>query len=294
MAETEWFQETLHTDWGQRFRIEKILFEQKTPFFHLVIFENARFGRVMALDGVIQTTERDEYVYHEMLTHVPLFAHGNVKKVLIIGGGDGGILREVLRHPVESVTMVEIDHQVIETSKKYFPNHSAGAFDDKRLNLVIDDGARFMATDSEFYDVVIVDSTDPLGPGELLFTQEFYQGCHKRLNPGGVLVTQNGVPFLQAQELQNSYQRLSNVFQDVTFYTAAIPTYAGGLMTLGWATDDKSLQQTTLSVLEERFKRSNLETKYYTAQVHQASFALPAFISGYLEALPDYKEQKFA
>lgn len=277
MAE-QWFEETLHADWGQRFHVEKILFEQKTPFFHLVIFENAKFGKVMALDGAIQTTERDEYVYHEMLTHVPLFAHGNAKDVLIIGGGDGGILREVLRHPVESATMVEIDNQVIEMSKEYFPNHSNGAFNDKRLNLVIDDGARFVVTDTKLYDVVIVDSTDPLGPGEVLFTEEFYKGCRKRLKPGGILVTQNGVPFLQEQELKNSHQRLSKIFDDVTFYTAAVPTYAGGLMTLGWATDDKSLQHMALQVLEERFKKSNFKTKYYTPRVHQASFALPAFI----------------
>ena len=282
MSDSQWFQETLHSDWGQRFRIEKILFEKKTPFFHLVIFENARFGKVMALDGVIQTTEHDEYVYHEMLTHVPLFTHGNAKQVLIVGGGDGGILREVLKHSVQSVTMVEIDQAVIDVSKKYFPNHSAGAFDDERLNLVINDGARFVTTDSSHYDVIIVDSTDPLGPGEVLFTQEFYRGCHQRLNPGGILVTQNGVPFLQKQELQNSYQRLSNIFQDVTFYTAAVPTYAGGLMTLGWATDDKSLQHTDLNTLAERFKNGRFKTQYYTPQVHQASFALPSFIRQHL------------
>ena len=283
MVDQQWFQETLYPDWGQRFRIEKVLFEQKTPFFHLIIFENSQFGRVMALDGVIQTTESDEHVYHEMLTHVPLFAHGNAEQILIIGGGDGGILRETLKHPVQSATMVEIDRAVIDVSQRYLPNHSAGAFDDKRLNLVIDDGARFVTTDSGFYDVIIVDSTDPLGPGEVLFTQEFYQGCHQRLKPGGILVTQNGVPFLQKQELQNSHQRLSKVFQDVTFYTAAVPTYAGGLMTLGWATDNKNLQHTALKLLEERFKSSCLRTQYYTPQLHQASFALPAFVKKFLD-----------
>ncbi len=283
MSNTQWFQETLHPNWEQRFSIEKILFEQKTPFCHLIIFENAKFGRVMAIDGVIQTTESDEFIYHETLTHVPLFAHGNAKQILIIGGGDGGILREVLKHPVQSVTMVEIDNIVIEISKKYFPNHSATAFDDKRLNLVIDDGAKFIKTSQEIYDVIIVDSTDPLGPGEVLFTQEFYQDCHQHLKQGGILVTQNGVPFLQKEELQNSNQRLSKVFQDVTFYTAAVPTYAGGLTTLGWASDDKNLKQTNLKLLEKRFKNSNIKTKYYTPQLHQASFALPAFIKKFLD-----------
>ena len=164
------FQETLYSEWGQNFEQDQILFEAETGHQHLIIFDNPRLGRVMALDGVIQTTEADEFVYHEMMVHVPMNTHLNAKHILIIGGGDGGILREVLKHKsVESVTQVEIDRAVIDMCIEYFPNHSKGAFDDPRLNLVISDGAAFIANNEKSFDVIITDSTDPIGPGEVLF-----------------------------------------------------------------------------------------------------------------------------
>jgi spermidine synthase len=275
---TSWYNETLHMHWGQRFSVNKVIFEEKTEHFDLMIFENPQFGRVMALDGAIQTTEKDEFVYHEMLTHVPFFAHGNAKKILIVGGGDGGILREVCKHPIASVTMVEIDPTVIKLSQQYFPKHSDGAFNDPRLKLVIQDAAIFMAEDKESYDVIIVDSTDPEGPGAVLFSEEFYSNCSNRLAPGGILVNQNGVPFLQANELTTTYKRLSGIFEDVSFFTAAVPTYAGGLMTLGWASNNSELRNIPLITLEQRFASSQIQTNYYTPACHQASFALPAFI----------------
>ena len=166
------------------------------------VFENARFGRVLTLDGVVQTTEGDEFIYHEMMAHVPILAHGAARRVLIVGGGDGGMAREVLRHrAVEHVTMVEIDAGVVEFSKKYLPSLSAGAFDDPRLDLVIADGADFVAQTDRRFDVAIIDSTDPVGPGEVLFTDTFYGRAKRCLAPGGVLVTQNGVPFMQGDEL---------------------------------------------------------------------------------------------
>ena len=275
---TSWYNETLHTHWGQRFSVDKVLFEEKTEHFDLIIFENKQFGRVMALDGAIQTTEADEFVYHEMLTHVPLFAHGNAKRILIVGGGDGGILREVCKHAVDSVTMLEIDPAVIEMSKHYFPNHSNGAFNDPRLNLIIQDAALFVSEDKDLYDVIIVDSTDPEGPAAVLFSEEFYKNCANRLAPGGILVNQNGVPFLQPGELTTTYKRLSHIFNDVSFYTAAVPTYAGGLMTLGWASNNSDLRNVPLATLEQRFVSSKIKTNYYTPAYHQASFALPAFI----------------
>lgn len=177
------YQETLYQGYGQRFSIDNMLHEVRTEHQHLVIFENARMGRVMALDGVIQTTEADEFIYHEMLTHVPILAHGAARRVLIIGGGDGGMLREVAKHKsVERITMVEIDGTVVDMCKAFLPNHSQGAFDDPRLNLVIDDGMRFVATTEERFDVIISDSTDPIGPGEVLFSENFYQACRRCLN----------------------------------------------------------------------------------------------------------------
>jgi len=271
--------ETLYSAYGQSFRVDEVLFEHKSELQHLLIFQNELFGRVMALDGIVQTTEKDEFIYHEMLTHVPLVAHGNAKRVLIIGGGDGGILREVCRHPgVEHITQVEIDQAVIDLAKKYLPAHSDGAYDDPRANIVIGDGFDFVQTTSERFDVIISDSTDPLGPGEVLFSKDFYAGCQRSLNPGGILVTQNGVPFMQTGELSNTAARLSRLFKDSTFYGAAVPTYIGGLMAFAWASDDPALRQVDLQTLRQRWVASGIQSRYYTPEMHQAAFALPRYL----------------
>jgi spermidine synthase len=271
--------ETLHPSWGQSFVMDEVLFESKTEHQHLVIFRNAQWGTVMALDGVIQTTERDEFIYHEMLTHVPLFSHPDPKSVLIIGGGDGGILREVLKHrSVTHVTMVEIDAQVVEMCKTYLPHHSQGAFEDPRLNLVIADGVEFVNQTDLRFDVVISDSTDPVGPGEVLFTSRFYQGIAQCLNPGGVFVAQNGVSFLQQDEVKNTAQRLAPLFKQRGFYTAAVPTYVGGIMTFAWASQNDTLNESNLGLLTQRFNEAKLSTRYYTPKLHQACFALPAYL----------------
>ena len=274
------FTETLApVDWTQRFTVDEILYRKKTEHQELVIFRNSFHGRVMVLDGVVQTTEGDEFVYHEMLAHVPILAHGGAKRVLIVGGGDGGMLREVLRHAsVEQVTQVEIDAEVIEISKRYLPNHSRGAFDDTRARIVIDDGLRYVRESSETFDVIISDSTDPIGPGEALYTKDFYTGCRRCLRPGGVLVTQNGNLFTQPGEISATSRRLRPLFADTSFYTASIPTYIGGLMAFAWATDDGSLRSVPLDVLRGRFSDSAIDTRYYTPEVHQAAFALPRFM----------------
>jgi spermidine synthase len=273
------FSETLHEGWAQAFKMEQVLFEVRTEHQHLIIFKNPYWGTVMALDGIIQTTERDEFIYHEMMTHVPLFAHGNAKKVLIIGGGDGGILREVVKHPeVEAVTQVEIDGQVIEMCKQYLPNHSAGAFDDPRATIIIDDGVNFVRSTDEKFDVIISDSTDPVGPGEVLFTSPFYEGVKRCLNPDGIFVAQNGVVFMQGDEVTTSTQRLSPLFEDVHFYHAAVPTYVGGSMTFAWATDNKGARQQPIEVIRDRFEVSGIETRYYTPELHVGSFALPKYV----------------
>ncbi|GAA4352887.1 polyamine aminopropyltransferase [Kangiella taiwanensis] len=273
------FIETLYKTYGQSFIVDEILFESKTDHQHLIIFNNEQFGRVMALDGVIQTTEKDEFIYHEMLTHVPLFAHGNAKRVLIIGGGDGGILREVLRHPeVEHVTMVEIDQAVVDMCKKYFPKHSDGAFDDPRVDLVIDDGVDFIVNNTQEYDVIISDSTDPEGPGEVLFSSRFYQGCKNSLTEGGVLATQNGVSFMQIDEVKTTFNRFEGLFTDRWFYAAPVPTYIGGIMTLAWGTDNEALRQQSVEDIRERFTQSKMKTRYYTPELHVASFALPQYV----------------
>ena len=279
------YSETLHKGYGQTFDVEEVLFEHQTDSWHLIIFRNSVYGTVMALDGIIQTTERDEFVYHEMLTHVPLLAHGDAKRVLIIGGGDGGILREVCRHgSVEHVTQVEIDQAVIDMCKEHLPNHSAGAFDDPRVNIVIADGVEYVNETNETFDVIISDCTDPVGPGEVLFSSRFYEGCKRLLNEGGGFVAQNGVPFLQQDEVITTRRRLSPYFADQSFYTAAVPTYIGGLMTLAWGSDNAELRQLGIDELAARYKKSGIVTRYYNPQMHVGCFGLPQYL---LQALDD-------
>ncbi len=273
------FVETLYDSYGQLFRVDEMLYEDKTGHQHLRIFHNAAFGRVLVLDGIVQTTERDEFIYHEMLSHVPILAHGKARDVLIVGGGDGGMLREVTRHrTIERITQVEIDGQVIDLCRHFLPRHSDGAFDDPRVNVVIDDGLHFLQSCERRFDVIISDSTDPIGPGEALFSHDFYLACRSRLNPGGVLVTQNGVAFMQPEELAATARRLAAVFDDWHFYAAAIPTYVGGIMTFGWATDDATLRHCDLARLNERFAACGIETRYYNPEIHRAAFALPQHV----------------
>jgi spermidine synthase len=274
---TDWFRETLHADYAQGLKVEAVHYDSATDHQRLVVFENNKFGRVLTLDDVVQTTEGDNAIYHEMLTHVPILAHGAVTDVLIIGGGDGGMAREVLKHRgVTHVTMVEIDAGVVEFSKEYLPNLSQGAFDDPRLDLVISDGADFVRDTDRRYDVIIVDSTDPIGPGETLFTDHFYGHCRNCLKDGGILVTQNGVPFMQGDELAGTMRAFKTLFSDTACYLATIPTYTGGPMALGWGSNGTA-RDVSLELLEKRFADSGLDPFYYTPQVHKAAFALPGF-----------------
>jgi len=273
------FTETLYDGYGQQFRIDELLYEEKTAHQHLLIFHNDLFGRVMALDGVVQTTEKDEFIYHEMLAHVPVLAHGRVSRVLIVGGGDGGMLREVLKHRgVESVTQVELDRKVVDLCRQYLPNHSQGAFEDPRVALVFDDGLHFVSSTDRQFDVIISDSTDPIGPGEALFSADFYRACKHRLKPGGVLVTQNGVVFMQPDEVRTTANHFRNLFADWHFFTAAIPTYVGGSMNFGWGTDDPALRRIPGDTLRERFQEAGITTRYYTPEIHRCAFTLPQHV----------------
>lgn len=272
------FVEALYDDWMQAFEDVRLLHAETTPFQKLEVFETARFGTMMALDGVVQTTTADEFVYHEMIVHPAMVAHGRAKSVLIVGGGDGGCLRELLKHPVERIVMAEIDAAVVEASKRFLPGLSAGGFDDPRVAVEIGDGLAFVRDTAERFDVIIVDSTDPEGPGEALFTEAFYADCARILNPRGVVVTQSGVPFRQPRGLTLSYRRLASAFSDVTFSVCAVPTYVGGLMALGWASDDPSLRRLGLESIRTIVQSRGLATRYYTPEVHLAAFALPGYI----------------
>ncbi len=277
-----WFEERLYANVRQAYEITRILYREKTAHQDLIIFETPVYGRVLALDNVVQVTEKDEYVYHEMMTHVPILAHGKARRVLIIGGGDGGILREALRHKVERVTMVEIDRTVVDMCLKFMPSIPGRAFADKRTDLVIADGARFVAETDDRFDVIVVDSTDPIGPGEVLFTEAFYRHCRRCLTRGGILVNQNGVPFMQGGEVTMTYRRRKKFFKDAGFYVAAIPSYYGGFMTLGWATDNPRARAVPVATLRKRARAARLKTRYYTPEIHAAAFALPRFIQDHI------------
>jgi spermidine synthase len=282
MRKQRWIAETLFEPDGIRmsYAAEKVLYETRTEHQHLVLFENRFFGKMLMLDGATQVTARDEFVYHEMMTHVPILAHGRAREVLIVGGGDCGIAEEALKHKaLARVTQVEIDASVIEFAKEHFPEFTRPVFADRRFECVIDDGMKYVARTDRRFDVVVVDSTDPQGPGAVLFTERFYAACKRCLKPGGVIVTQNGVPMFQPKELADSIRRLGRRFKDASCYVAAIPTYIGGHMAMGFASDNPALRRVSEATLAARYRAAGgFPTQYWTPAVHRAAFALPRFI----------------
>ncbi|MFH7813014.1 MULTISPECIES: polyamine aminopropyltransferase [Acetobacter] len=285
MAEN-WIEETLYDNWGQRFRVVRELARVKSPFQDIVVFESDSHGRVLLLDGVVQITERDEFVYQEMLTHVPLFTHKAPRRVLIIGAGDGGVLRRVLEHPgVEKAVMVEIDGAVIELSKQHLPSIAGDAWTNPRAEVIVGDGIDYVtkAADGSF-DVIIVDSTDPIGVGEVLFTDSFYEHCARVLSAEGLIVNQCGVPFMQADELFETSVRRARYFPHVSAYVAAVPTYVGGFMTLGIASKGPNPAGQDTAVVRARAEQAGIlgKTQYWTPEIHTGSFNLPPYIARHL------------
>ena len=272
------FDERLHAAAWQSLEISRQIYTGRSAYQSIEIFENRLLGRVLVLDGIVQTTEADEFIYHEMLTHLPILGHGGVAEVLIIGGGDGGMLEEVLKHQVSRVTLVELDLQVVDVCRKHLPSICGAAFDDPRTNLVIADGADLVAGTDDRFDVIIVDSPDPIGPAQVLFEQTFYDDCRRCLCEGGVVVTQNGVPFFQGDEVRNTNRAFRALFSHSGFYTAPVPTYYGGHMAFGWASDGLDLAGVTPSSIRARYEANNLETGYYNPEIHLSSFALPNYI----------------
>lgn len=286
MATDSWINETLYPDWGQRFLVKRELARVQSDFQDIVIFESTSHGRVMVLDGVIQITERDEFVYQEMLAHVPLLAHGAAQNVLIIGAGDGGVLSRVLQHRnVKQAVMVEIDGEVIRLSKEFLPGIAGTAWNDPRANVIVGDGIDYVrrAADAAF-DVIIVDSTDPISVGEVLFTDAFYQNAARILTPQGLIVNQCGVPFMQAEELRDTSARRRAFFPFVSAYVAAVPTYVGGFMTLGWAAKVDGLTRVPVETIRQRAADATIlgTTRYWTPEIHAGAFNLPPYIAQHL------------
>ena len=277
-----WFEETLYPDWGQRFQVTRELARVTSAFQDIVIFDTASHGRLMVLDGCVQITERDEFVYQEMLGHVPLLEHGDARRVLIIGAGDGGVLRRVLMHAnVERATMVEIDGEVIRLARTFLPDIGGDAWSDGRAEVIVGDGIAYVRhAAAESFDVIIVDSTDPAGVGEVLFSDAFYADCARILTPRGLVVNQCGVPFMQGDELRETSARRRRVFPYVTAYTAAVPTYVGGLMALGFASKDASFARQSAEAIRARAAAACMAgtSGYWTPQIHVGSFDLPPYI----------------
>lgn len=300
MKSEDWMPEALYPAVQTYYHVDRLLYDEKTTHQHLVIFENAVFGRIMMLDGITQLTTRDEFIYHEMMAHMPLVAlaaaglndgddgsdgrDGHDKQnagldVLVVGGGDGGTMREVLKHPgVRRAVLCEIDASVIEMAKRFFPEVCAGVFDDPKLELVIDDGVAYVGRAAQDFDAILIDSTDPVGPGAVLFSPEFYAACQRALKPGGVLVTQNGVPFLQGDELRQSMRAFGRSFADYSCYLATTPTYVGGPMAYGWASERPDLRRQPAPLVERAAQHLQDQTKYYNADIHMAAFALPGYV----------------
>ena len=284
---TDWQAETLYPDWGQRFRVTRELARVRSKHQDILVFKSSSHGRVLMLDGAVQITEADEFVYQEMLAHVPLVAHGAPRRVLILGAGDGGVLRRVLQHAtVERAVMVEIDGEVIRLSREFLPGIGGDAWTDRRAEVIVGDGIAYAAAapDASF-DAVIVDSTDPAGPGEKLFSDAFYADCARLLSPEGVLANQGGVPFMQAAELRESSLLRARHFAHASAYLAAVPTYVGGAMAVGLAAQSAGAACGPRTVRRARAEAAGIlgRTRYWTPEVHAAAFCLPPYVA---ECLP--------
>ena len=269
-------------------RIDKQYYSGQSEFQRIDVFESPEFGRFLTLDGIMMLTEKDEFIYHEMITHVAMASNPDIKKVLVIGAGDGGTVRELTRYvTIEHIDMVEIDEEVVNVCRKYIPQ-TACKLDDPRVHLHFEDGLRYVRTKENCYDLIIVDSTDPFGPGEGLFTSEFYGNCYNALRDDGIMVNQQGSPFYaeDATAMQRSHKRIASTFPISRVYQAHIPTFAAGYWLFGFA----SKKYHPIDDLDaDAWKALNLRTRYYTTRLHVGAFYLPAFLE---EMLREVEEPK--
>ncbi|MBQ3969067.1 MAG: polyamine aminopropyltransferase [Clostridia bacterium] len=277
-----WFSENHTPNVQISIRVDKQLYSGKSEFQRIDVFESPEFGRFLTLDGYMMLTEKDEFIYHEMITHVPMAVHPNVKKVLVIGAGDGGVVRELVRYPdIDVIDMVEIDPLVVEVCKKFLPQ-TACRFDDPRVTIYYEDGLRYVRFKENEYDLIIVDSTDPFGPGEGLFTKEFYGNCYKALKDDGILINQHESPFYpeDAAACQRAHKNIVETFPIAKVYQAHIPTYPSGHWLFGFA----SKKYHPLKDLNEtRWNMRALSCRYYTTTLHKGAFYIPAYVEDMLK-----------
>ena len=277
-----WFTEKHTPDVKFSIRVDRQLYTGQSEFQRIDVFESPEFGRFLTLDGYMMLTERDEFIYHEMIVHVPMAVHPAAKNVLVIGAGDGGVIRELCRYPeIEQIDMVEIDPLVVAVCREYLPQ-TACSLGDERVRIFYEDGLKFVRSKSNQYDLIIVDSTDPFGPGEGLFTKEFYGNCYKALNEDGVMVNQHESPFYadDAIACQRAHKRIVESFPISRVYQAHIPTYPSGHWLFGFA----SKKYHPLKDLKaDQWKAREMKTRYYTAELHRGAFMLPAYVEEMLE-----------
>ena len=260
---------------GISVKVNSTIYHDESDFQTVDIIDTPALGKMLILDGLVMTSDRDEFFYHEMISHIPMNSHPCPKNVLVIGGGDGGTVREVLRHPsVEKVILCEIDGLVVEACKKHLPN-IAGKLDDPRVDIQIRDGVEFMKGKKEEFDIILIDSTDPLGPGVGLFTEEFYTNVKNSLKKGGIMVAQSESPFADQKEMKLMYALLKKVFPIVRPYVGPMPTYPGGY----WSWAFCSVDVEPLSYIDEkRVEEISKNSKLYNAEIHRSVFALPNFV----------------
>jgi spermidine synthase len=275
----EWFAEAPYVGYRQQYRVTARLHEQQTPWQKLEIVETEPFGRALLLDGALQTSIGEEFTYHEMLAHVAMFAHPRPRRVLVIGGGDGGTLRQALLHPsVERAVEAEIDGAVVEASLKYLPEISAGAYDDPRTTLFVGDGVQFLAETSTQFDVILVDSTDPVGPAAALLSERFMQAASRALSPGGIMAMQSGSPLTQPAEFVATINAMRRAFGIVRPYLGFVPIYPGVLWSWTAASaeiDPGSFDEFTVGA---RLQQLPERLRVYNTAIHRAAFALPTFV----------------
>jgi spermidine synthase len=256
----------------------ELVHEERTAFQHLAIYSNAHYGRVLVLDGLVQTTEADEFCYHEMLVHPALASRAPVERVLVVGGGDGGSLRRVLEHSPAEAVLCEIDEAVVRACREHLPAVSAGAFDDPRARVVFADGAAFVAEQEGGFDAIIVDGSDPIGPAEVLFSEGFYGACRRALRPGGVLVAQTSSPLVQREEFRQARAAMSCAFPVVETYLSFVPSYPGVVWSYTAATDGAPVSAATAAEVRARLEERQISPRLYTPELQAAAFALPAFV----------------
>lgn len=277
-----WFDEFHTPDVKHSIRVKRQLYSKQSDYQRIDIFESEEFGKVLTLDGNVMLTERDEFIYDEMITHVPMAVHPHVKDVLVIGAGDGGVVKELTRFDeIERIDLIEMDEDVVEACRSYLPSN-ASKLEDRRVKITYGNALKYIRNCDEEYDLIIVDSLDPFGPGEGFFTKEFYENCYNALKEDGIMVNQQGSPFFDhdLKAMLKSHKHIANTFNICRVYQAHIPTYAAGYWLFGFA----SKKYHPIDDLDrETWKKRHLRTCYYTPRLHVGSFYLPAYLEEALE-----------